>query len=40
MPQDVEISSFDLRYEGCRMRHDGAERAILSSILVLTCKLF
>ena len=33
MPQDVEISSFDLRYEGCRMRHDGAERAILSSIL-------
>ena len=33
MPQDVEISSLDLRYEGCRMRHDGAERAILSSIL-------
>jgi len=29
----VEISSFDLRYESCRMRSAGAEKALLLSIL-------
>lgn len=33
MVQDVEITGFDLRYEGCRMRHAGAERALFASIL-------
>lgn len=33
MSQDVEIASFDLRYESCRMKHAGAEKALLSSIV-------
>lgn len=32
MPQEVEISSFNLRYESHRMRYEGAERALLASI--------
>jgi hypothetical protein len=31
--QDVEIGSFDLRYQDCRMRHAGVERSLLVSIL-------
>lgn len=33
MAEQVEISSFDLRYESCRMRSAGAEKAMLLSIL-------
>jgi hypothetical protein len=33
MVEQVEISSFDLRYQGCRMRCPGAEKALLLSIL-------
>ncbi len=33
MVKDVEISSLDLRYESCRMKHDGAEKVLLRSIL-------
>ncbi|MCP4911499.1 MAG: chromosome partitioning protein ParB [Oligoflexia bacterium] len=33
MVQEVEISSFDLRYEDYRMKHEGAERGLLGSIL-------
>ena len=33
MVEQVEVSSFDLRYQGCRMRCPGAERALLLSIL-------
>ena len=33
MTEQVEISSFDLRYEGFRMRSPGTERAMLLSIL-------
>ena len=33
MAEEVEISSFDLRYEGYRMKSAGAERALLVSIL-------
>ncbi len=33
MTEQVEISSFDLRYEGFRMRSPGAEKALLLSIL-------
>jgi hypothetical protein len=33
MVEQVEISSLDLRYQGCRMRSPGAEKALLSSIL-------
>lgn len=33
MVDQVEISSFDLRYEGCRMRSAGAEKALMLSIL-------
>jgi hypothetical protein len=33
MVNQVEISSFDLRYEGYRMKSDGAEKALLLSIL-------
>lgn len=33
MAEQVEISSFDLRYEGFRMRSAGAEKAMLLSIL-------
>jgi len=29
----VEISSFDLRYESCRMKNKAAERRLLFSIL-------
>lgn len=32
MIEDVEISSFDLRYEGCRMKNAAAEKALLASI--------
>ncbi len=32
MVQDVEINSLDLRYESYRLRHEGAERALLCSI--------
>lgn len=32
MVQDVEVNSFDLRYESYRLRHEGAERALLCSI--------
>ena len=32
MVDQVEISSFDLRYEGCRLRSVGAEKALLLSI--------
>ena len=32
MVQNVEITSFDLRYESYRMRHKGSERALLCSI--------
>jgi len=31
--QDVEITSIDLRYESCRMKHAGAEKALLGSIV-------
>lgn len=31
--RQVEISSFDLRYEHCRLRSNGTEKALLSSIL-------
>jgi hypothetical protein len=33
MIQEVEISSFDLRYEGYRMKNPTAEKALLTSIL-------
>jgi hypothetical protein len=33
MGEQVEISSFDLRYEGCRMKNAAAENALLVSIL-------
>ena len=33
MVEQVEITSFDLRYQGCRMRSPGAEKALLLSIL-------
>ncbi len=33
MVQEVEITSFDLRYEVYRMRHKGTERGVLSSII-------
>jgi hypothetical protein len=33
MVEQVEISSIDLRYQGCRMRCPGAEKALLLSIL-------
>ncbi|OPX41112.1 MAG: chromosome partitioning protein ParB [Deltaproteobacteria bacterium] len=33
MAEQVEISSFDLRYEGCRMKSAGSEKALLLSIL-------
>ena len=33
MVEQVEISSFDLRYQGCRMRTPGVEKALLVSIL-------
>lgn len=33
MAEQVEMSSFDLRYEGYRMRSSGAEKAMLLSIL-------
>ncbi len=33
MSQDVEITSLDLRYESCRMKHSGAEKALLTSIV-------
>jgi len=33
MVEQVEIASFDLRYQGCRMRCPGAEKALLLSIL-------
>ncbi len=33
MTQDVEIFSFDLRYEDHRMKHEGREKGLLSSIL-------
>ena len=33
MSQDVEITSFDLRYESCRMKRAGAEKALLASIV-------
>ena len=32
MVQDVEVNSFDLRYESYRLRHEGAERTLLCSI--------
>lgn len=32
MVEEVEISSFDLRYESYRLRHEGAEKALLCSI--------
>jgi len=33
MTDQVEITSFDLRYEGCRMKNKAAERRLLCSIL-------
>lgn len=33
MAQQVEITSLDLRYQGCRMRCPGAEKALMLSIL-------
>ena len=33
MVEQVEITSFDLRYQGCRMRCPGTEKALLLSIL-------
>jgi len=33
MTDQVEITSFDLRYEGCRMKNKAAERKLLCSIL-------
>lgn len=33
MIEQVEISSFDLRYENCRMKSPGAEKTLLTSIL-------
>jgi hypothetical protein len=30
--EQIEISSLDLRYESYRMRHEGAEKALLCSI--------
>lgn len=32
MAEQVEITSFDLRYEGCRMKNKAAEKALLCSI--------
>lgn len=32
MTQEVEVNSFDLRYESYRMRHEGTEKALLCSI--------
>lgn len=32
MVEQVEISSFDLRYESYRLRHEGGEKALLCSI--------
>ena len=32
MIQNVEVSSFDLRYESYRLRHEGCEKALLCSI--------
>lgn len=32
MSEQVEITSFDLRYEGCRMKNKAAEKALLCSI--------
>lgn len=34
MVKQVEISSFDLRYESCRMKNPGAEKSLLTSILL------
>jgi len=31
--QDVEITSIDLRYESCRMKHAGAEKTLLASVV-------
>jgi hypothetical protein len=33
MLEQVEISNLDLRYQGCRMRCPGAEKALLLSTL-------
>ena len=33
MVEQVEISSFDLRYESCRMKNPAAEKSLLTSIL-------
>jgi len=33
MEQEIEISTLDLRYEHCRLRHRPSEKALLSSIL-------
>ena len=33
MTEQVEISSFDLRYESCRMKSAGTEKVLLLSIL-------
>jgi hypothetical protein len=33
MVEQVELTSFDLRYEGCRMKNQAAEKALLCSIL-------
>lgn len=33
MSQDVEITSIDLRYESCRMKHSGAEKTLIASIV-------
>jgi hypothetical protein len=33
MVEEVEITSFDLRYEGCRMKNKAAEKALACSIL-------
>ncbi|MBU0995090.1 MAG: chromosome partitioning protein ParB [Proteobacteria bacterium] len=33
MVDQIEISSFDLRYEGCRLKSTGTERALLTSVL-------
>lgn len=33
MSQDVELKSFDLRYEGCRIKHASAEKALLASMV-------
>lgn len=34
MVEQVEMSSFDLRYESCRMKNPGAEKSLLASILL------